>query len=80
MLYTLGLRDQMELDDMIREFANEEDIQTPTDLWEYTYDDILGKKFKLVNSADYYEYDSQYNVLKDKTDNEEYMKNLVNHG
>ena len=51
-----------------------------TDLGEYTYDDILGKKFKLVNSADYYEYDSQYNVWKDKTDNEEYMKNLVNQG
>ena len=80
MLYTLGLRDQMELDDMIREFANEEDIKTPEDLGEYTYDDILGKKFKLVNSADYYEYDSQYNVWKDKTDNEEYMKQLVNQG
>ena len=60
----------MELYDMIREFANEEDIQTPTDLGEYTYDDILGKKFKLVNSADYYESDSQYTVWKDKTDNE----------
>ena len=80
MLYTLGLRDQMELDDMIREFANEEDIKTPEDLGEYTYDDILGKKFKLVDSADYYEYDSQYNVWKDKTDNEEYMKQLVNQG
>ncbi len=80
MLYTLGLRDQMELDDMIQEFANEEAIKTPEDLGEYTYEDILGKKFKLVNSADYYEYDGQYNVWKDKTDNEEYMKQLVDQG
>ncbi len=34
----------------------------------------------MVNAADYYEYDSQYNVWKDKTDNTEYMKNLVENG
>lgn len=58
LLYTLGLRDQMELDDMIKAFASEEEIKTPSSLGTYTYKDILNKKFKLVNQADYYEYDS----------------------
>ena len=74
LLYTLGLRDQMELDDMIKAFASEEEIKTPSSLGTYTYKDILNKKFKLVNQADYYEYDSQYKVWKDKSDNAEYMK------
>ena len=80
LLYTLGLRDQMELDDMIKAFASEEEIKTPSSLGTYTYKDILNKKFKLVNQADYYEYDSQYKVWKDKSDNEEYMKKLVADG
>lgn len=33
-----------------------------------------------MNSSDYYEYDSQYQVWKDKTDNEDYMKSLVANG
>ena len=80
LLYTLGLRDQMELDDMIKAFASEEEIKTPSSLGTYTYKYILNKKFKLVNQADYYEYDSQYKVWKDKSDNAEYMKKLVADG
>ena len=80
LLYTLGLRDQLELDEMIQEFINEEDVNTPADIGNYTYEDILGKTFKLVNVSDCYEYDSQYKVWKDKSDNKEYMKKLVEQG
>ena len=41
----------------IRDSVEEEQIEVPKDSTVYTYDDILGKEFKLVNSADYYEYD-----------------------
>ena len=80
LLYTLGLRDQLELDEMIQEFINEEDVNTPADIGNYTYEDILGKTFKLVNVSDCYEYDSQYKVWKNKSDNKEYMKKLVEQG
>lgn len=80
MLYTLGLRDQMELDEMIRQFINEENVETPENIQDYSYDDILGITFRLVDSADYYEYDSQYNVWRDKTDDEDYMRSLVEKG
>ena len=43
LLYTLGLRDQMELDEMIQEFINEEDVNTPANIGTYTYEDIIGK-------------------------------------
>lgn len=80
MLYTLGLRDAMELDDMIKQFIDEETVETPKDMGSYSYEDILGGSFKLVNSSDYYEYDKDYNVWTDKSDNKKYMKKLVADG
>ncbi len=79
-LYTLGLRDPMELDEMIRQFINEENIDTPQNIEDYSFEDILGITFKLVNSSDYYEYDDQYKVWKDKTGDKGYMQNLVEQG
>lgn len=78
--YTLGLRDGKELDDMVQKFMAEEAVETPENEDPYTYDEILGKKFKLVNSTDYYEYDEEYKVWKDKSDNSSYMKKLVKNG
>ena len=78
--YTLGLRDGKELDDMVQKFMAEEVVETPENEESYTYDEILGKKFKLVSSTDYYEYDEEYKVWKDKSDNSSYMKKLVKNG
>ncbi len=80
MLYTLGLRDPEELDQMVRQFINEENVDTPENIGDYAYDDILGITFKLVNSADDYEYDSQYHVWTDKSGDQNYMKELVENG
>lgn len=80
MLYTLGLRDSAELDNMVEQFINEEDVSTPADIGSYTYDDILGITFKLVGSPDYYEYDSEYDVWRDKREDEAYMRSLVERG
>ncbi len=80
MLYTMGLRDSVELDKMIQQFINEENVEVPEDMGTYTYEDILGITFKLVNSTDCYEYDEQYQIWRDKTDDTEYMKTLVDQG
>ena len=80
LLYTLGLRDYSELQDLVTQFANGENVDTPDNLGSYSYDDILGITFKLVNNSDCYEYDSEYNVWRDKTDNTDYMKNIVANG
>ncbi len=77
LLYTLGLRDFDELDDLVTQFSNGEDVDTPENLGSYSYDDILGTTFKLINSSDCYEYDEEYKIWRDKTENTKYMKNLV---
>lgn len=80
MLYTLGLRDSAELDEMIQQFIDEENVDIPENIGSYDYEDFLGITFKLVNPSDCYEYDSQYHVWRDKTQDSAYMKNLVNSG
>lgn len=65
---------------MIQQFASEENIETPSDFGTYTYKELVGIQFKLVNSADYYTYDEEYQVWKDKSDNEDFMKQLVADG
>ena len=80
MLYTLGLRDANEFDDMVKKFAAEEEVTAPDNIEQPTYDDILGITFKLVQATDYYVHDDEFNVWKDKTDDTDYMRTLVNNG
>ena len=80
MLYTLGLRDSAELDEMIQQFIDEENVDIPENIGSYDYKDFLGITFKLVNPSDCYEYDSQYQIWRDKTQDNAYMKNLVESG
>ena len=80
MLYTMGLRDHSELDDMVRAFANEEEVNAPDDYMTLTYDQLMGVTFKLVAATDYYQYDPDYHVWKNKSDDADYMRDLVNSG
>lgn len=80
MLYSLGQRDPEELNDMVKAFMNEEEAVTPENYSNVSFDTILNLKYKLVNAADFYEYDSSYNVWKNKSDDEAYVKNLVDNG
>lgn len=80
LLYTLGLRDPLELDEMVEQFMNEENITVPDDMDTYSYDDILGTEFRIVNAADRYQYDSEYKVWTDKSGDDKYMKDLVENG
>ena len=75
--YTLGLRDNAEYENMISAFMSEKEIDIPENNDSFSYDDFIGMTFKVVNSADYYQYDTEYDIWKDKTGNEEYMKELI---
>lgn len=79
-LYTIGLRDPSELDQMVDEIAKNEDVEVPLDKLELSYDEILDVTFKLVPAANLYQKDTEYNVWKDKTDDAEYMKTVVEDG
>lgn len=80
MLYTLGLRNFEELDNMINQFIEEETVEIPETSGLYSYNDIMNKTFKLISSTDYYEYDQEYKIWRDKSENTEYMKKIVENG
>lgn len=80
MEYTLGLRNNTEYENMISAFMSEKEIEIPENNDSFSYNDFLGMTFKVVNSADYYEYDSEYDIWKDKTSNDSYMKELISKG
>ena len=80
MLYTLGLRDSVELDQMVARFLAEEPVETPDDIRPYKYDELVGITFRLVNASDYYEYDTTYGVWKDRSGDEAYLRKLVENG
>lgn len=80
LLYTLGLRDYNEIQNIVNQFSNGKEVNTPENFGSYNYNDILETTFKLINVSDCYEYDGEYKVWRDKTDNKEYMKNVVVNG
>ena len=71
LLYTLGLRDYSELDNLVSKFSNGEEVESLENLGSYSFEEILGKSFKLINSSDCYEYDTEYKVWRDKRENTE---------
>ena len=76
-LYALGLRDSAELDKMIQQFAQNQNVDVPTDFKTYRYSDFIGIQFKLVNAADRYLRDDDHNAWVDKSDDKDFMKSLL---
>ena len=76
-LYILGLRDQSELDKALKEYAQNQNIDLPEDYGTYSYDDFLGRSFKIVPQSGRYAYDDNLGIWLDKSNDEDYMKNLV---
>ena len=73
-LYSLGLLDQSELKSSMKKIMSGEEIEKK-EMLEYNYEDIVGLKYKLVLNTDYYE--KQNNIWVDKSDDETYMKNVL---
>ena len=74
-LYALGLKDQKELEEKWNKVQNGETVEESAST-SYTYDELLNLSFKLVLNSDYYEKEN--GLWVDKSDDEEYMKELLN--
>lgn len=73
-LYTLGIKDQKELEEKMDAIQNDEKL-ADDEQTSYTYDDLLKLSFKVLLNTDYYE--KANNMWIDKSDDEEYMKEKV---
>ena len=80
MLYSLGLKDSDELDEMLKAYAQGETVDKKSEAGSYDPEDLVGLTFKLVNTVDYYKYDEEYNLWTDKREDKEYMTELIENG
>ena len=73
-LYSLGLKDQDELEETMTKLQNGEPVKEPENTT-YTYDVLLNLSFKLLLNSDYYQKENGLWVNKENDD--EYMKQKI---
>ena len=79
-LYAMGILDPDHLDEMVKKFSEEEKVEIKEKEHTYKYTDLIGKSFKLVNASQYYIYDSEYEIWINKTEDKDFMYDLVKKG
>lgn len=77
-LYSLGLRDQSEIDDMKVKIMEHKPIESEQTT--YTYDEILGLEYKLILDTDLWAYDENTNTWLDKSKDSDHLKSTVENG
>ena len=70
-LYSLGLKDQDELEEKIDKIMKGEEVEEDEQL-SYTYDELLNIEFKILPQTDYYEKEGS--IWVDKSEDEEYIE------
>ena len=79
-VYALGLKDQEEFTkNIMQALATGESLENES-ITEYSYDEILDMKFKLVLSADYFVKDKKTGLWSDNSANDYFVKKLVDEG
>lgn len=79
-IYALGLKDQEEFaKNIMQALASGESLESES-ITEYSYDEILNMKFKLVLSADYFVKDKKTGIWSDNSANDYFVKDLVDEG
>lgn len=71
-LYMLGFKTEEEINEIIKAAMMGKEVDFPQESW--TYDEILNTSFKLVLPTDYYKYDSNSNKWNNMSENDAYMK------
>ncbi len=80
LVYSLGLRDPEELNEMINKIMAGESVENESEPLEFTYEDLLNIKLKLINQFDTYKYNEQFNVYEDMNEDKKYMRSLYDNG
>lgn len=75
-LYSLGFKDPAEVKKIFKNVMAGNSHETEET--QYTYDEVLDKKFKLVLPTDLYRYNDTFGIWEDASHDDEYMTTVVN--
>ena len=77
-LYSLGIKDQGEVQDLLTSRLSGEDLNAKVESW--SYEDILSMEYRLVLPGDLYEYDPAQDCWVDRREDEAFLKAAVDNG
>ena len=76
-LYTLGLKDPAELEEMVRRFSQGETVQPDGPELRLNYADLLGIRFKVLPASALYTYDADYKLWTDRSADEAWLRRTL---
>lgn len=77
-MYALGLKDREDLKNMFENFVNDENIEVEVDKKDkINFQEIMDVTFKLVNPAEKYTYDDNFNLWVDRSEDKKYMDAVI---
>ena len=76
-LYILGIEDDSVMMRFLQEYAKNKNTQAPTGYGTYPYDTFVGLKYKIITNSDYYVYDEERQIWRNRSDDEAYVEQLV---
>ena len=82
MAYTLGLKDPAELNELISAVMRGETLapESLSQPMEWTYDDLMNLKFRMVPASAQYRFNREYGVWENMSSDEAYMRKLIDEG
>lgn len=76
LVYSLGLRDNDELKDMLTKLMAGEEVEDTSEPMEFTYEELMNIPLKVVDASDTYKYNKKYDIYEDMSDDESYMEKV----
>ena len=78
LVYSLGLRDNKVLNQLVNDIMTNHESNIKDEAKTFTYDELINRQLKLINTSDLYKYNSKYDTYEDMSNDKEYLEDVYN--
>lgn len=78
LVYSLGLRDNKVLNQLVNDIMTNHESNIKDEAKTFTYDELINRQLKLINTSDLYKYNSKYDTYEDMSNDKEYLEDIYN--
>lgn len=78
LVYSLGLRDNKILNQLVNDIMTNHESDIKDEAKTFTYDELINRQLKLINTSDLYRYNSKYDTYEDMSNDKEYLEDIYN--
>jgi len=76
LVYSLGLREQAELESILSKLMEGEKIENTNQPLELTYEELMNIPLKLVDATETYKYNEKYDIYENMSEDEDFIEDL----